>query len=319
MKTEFNINVWDISKSIAAILLVIFVLWRVPSMFDNAVDKFSKNKVDETIIANIAVNAVRVQLAESDKDLKLLINELKSMNKTTMAAIESNDEKIKELGVVVSSIGGNSSSSAGSIVHEDPVEPEKTLVDTLVYTTVGDNEKLPTARVFYSPNAPKEVDRWGTQAFPLDYYTTIYIAEDEDGNSSRYVEAWIQNDFIPSSRGKKYPIDIKEVKWAKGKELDKKFRFHTRLGFTGAFNIEDFYPAIDLSLLSYGRTKRDMDWRFLDFVIGGNNENIYFGITPISYNLGNFMHFIQNTFVGASIVTDEKLDYSYGLSISVPF
>ena len=319
MKFDFSTNMWDITRSIAVIALVVFVLWRVPAMFDNAVDKFSNNKVDKTTITEIAENVVRVQLAESNKDLKDLIKEMKEMNKITLDAIKYNDEKITELGVVVGSIGGNSASSAGGVVHEDPVEPEKTLVDTVVYSKVAEDKEIPVARVFYSPNAPDGVDKWGAQTFPIDYYTTIYSTEDADGNQNRYVELSARNDFVPSSRGINYPIDIKEVKWAKGKVLDKKFRLHPRLGFTGIFNTEDFYPAIDLSLLSYGRTKRDMDWRFLDLSIGGTSEMMYIGVTPVSYNLGNFMRFIENTFVGPTISIDEDLEYKYGISLSVPF
>lgn len=319
MKVDLSTNMWDITKSIVIIALVIFVFWRVPNMFDNAVDKFSRPAVDETTITKIAENIVRVQLVENNKELTKLIKEMAKANSEALAAIKSNNEKIMELGVVVSSFGGDSASSAGEIVHEDSTAPEKTLVDTLVYTTVGKDMKLPTARVFYSPNAPEGVDKWGTQTFPLDYYTTIFETVDEEGNENRYVEAWIQNDFIPDSRGKHYPVDIKEVKWAKRREPKKKLRFHPRLGFTGIFGITEFYPAIDASLASYGTTKRDMDWRFLDFSIGGTSEDMYLGITPVSYNLGNFLNFVENTFIGVSAATDQDLNYNYGMSLSIPF
>lgn len=319
MKFDFSTNLWDGTKSVALILVIVFMFLKVPTMFDSALNTLSTNKVDETTITRVAENLVRVQLVESNKELKALIKEMKDMNSATLQMIKEKDEQIVELGKVIGSMGGNSASSSGSVVHSNSEEPTKELEDVVVYSKVADDKEIPVARVFYSPNAPEGTDKWGSQTFPIDYYTTIFETKDVEGNSNRYVELWAQNDFIPSTRGKKFPINISEVKWAKGKEPDKKFRFHTRLGFSGIFSTKELYPALDISFLSYGRTKRDMEWRFLDITLGGTKEDLYFGVIPASYNLGNIIPFVENTFIGPSIAVDTELNYSYGISLSVPF
>jgi len=316
MKLDLNLNILDITKSIALIAIVLFVIFRVPSMLNNYTDKV---RLDETEIIKIAENVVRVRVAESNKDLKNMIEDLKDINSRAIEDALKNKERIEEVATIVGTMGGNSASSAGDVVYKDENDASKDLYDTVVYSITAEKKKIPIARVFFSPNVSKDEDKWGTQAFPLDYHTTIVESVDEEGVPNRRVELYVQNDFVPEKSSKKYPLKIKDVHWVKGEEPDKTLRFHTRLGFSGIFGIDEIYPALDISFLSYGRTKRDMDWRFVDFTIGGTRDNIYFGITPVSYNLHPFLPFIENTFLGVNASMNMDREYNYGLSLSIPF
>ncbi len=54
----------------------------------------------------------------------------------------------------------------------------------------------------------------------------------------------------------------------------------------------DVFGAFEVSLFSYGRTKGDMDWRLLSLGLGTNDDDNYFYIAPIEYNIGKPLPFM---------------------------
>jgi hypothetical protein len=81
-------------------------------------------------------------------------------------------------------------------------------------------------------------------------------------------------------------------------------------------------PGLDFSTTSYGRTNRDMDWRFLIPSIGAANKDgsteVVFGFTPVQWNFGEIVPIIENTFLGPSVAWSDG-EMSYGVSFAVPF
>ena len=130
---------------------------------------------------------------------------------------------------------------------------------------------------------------------------------------------WIENNFVSSTKGKKFPINVKTVNWAKGELQEKKFRWGPRIGFSGIIDTVDIFPAIDVSLFSYGRTKRDIDWRFFGMAAGGSKDIFFISMYPFSYNVGNFLPLVENLFVGPTFSINSNSEKSYGIGISVPF
>ena len=180
---------------------------------------------------------------------------------------------------------------------------------------------MPVATVYYSPNV-KKGDKWAVQTHPLKYNATVVSSEDRDGNENRYVEFWAENDFVKESKGVKYELPLDKVDWVKKEPKDKEFMFNPRLGISANFGATSIYPGLDLSLFSYGKTKRDMDWRFLSFGVGGTSKDIYVGLIPISYNMGEFLPLVENMFIGPYIgtgISSFGSKINYGVGISVPF
>jgi hypothetical protein len=118
------------------------------------------------------------------------------------------------------------------------------------------------------------------------------------------------------SKGKKYYFDS-DVQWVKREIKDKKFSFNMRLGFTGGVSNDSVFPALDLSFFSYGRTKRDLDWRFLSIGLGYDNDEFLGYLFPFQYNIGNFIPLVENLYIGPliGVSTDSEVIYGGGLSI----
>jgi hypothetical protein len=330
-----NLSILDVTKSVAIMLGIFFLFFRVPNMIkENFAPKGGPAGLDRTEITQIAENIVQVKLKESDKELKVLIDKLANSDSEILKIVKSNKDRIEEVAVIRGKIGGGSDPTPDSDIIYGGVIPKPditntkdkcvkcpeydplTLVSSLVKADVG-GDQLPIARIFYSPYTT-DVNKWGTQSFQLEYHTSIIETTDEKGIPNRYVESWVTNDFVPESKGKKYKLPIK-VEWAKGKTLDKKFRFNTRFGISAIAGSKGIFPALDGSLWSYGRTTIDMDWRFVDLYIGGNEQGTYLGFTPFLYNLHPFLPFLGNTFIGPTISVDTEFEKNYGLNLSVTF
>jgi hypothetical protein len=145
------------------------------------------------------------------------------------------------------------------------------------------------------------------------------MTEKEDGSYDRMVELNVESPYIKKYRGKKFKMKIKSFEWAKKEINDKKFRFHTRLGFGASFTTDSFAPALDVSFLSYGRTEVDMDWRFLVFSLAGDGKEVSIGVYPFQYNVGKILPLVKNIFVGPTVLIEKSGETKYGVGISVPF
>ncbi|MBU0986994.1 MAG: hypothetical protein KKH68_07055, partial [Proteobacteria bacterium] len=162
-------------------------------------------------------------------------------------------------------------------------------------------------------------DRIVYTPFELDFFVDVVQTEEENGTFDRLVELSLESNHIKEYRGKKFAVKIEDLKWVKNPVKIKKFRFNPRLGFAGEFTNEDLSPAVDISFFSYGRTKRDMDWRFLALSVGGDKNKVNFGVTPVQWNFGNVVPLVENAFVGPVVVGDTDGEVSYGGTLSIPF
>jgi len=113
--------------------------------------------------------------------------------------------------------------------------------------------------------------------------------------------------------------------WAKSEKNDKSFYlWNPRLGIGGLATNDFAAPKLDISLSSYGKTKRDMDWRFITLGVGysnyeSDNKDFIFEFSPAQWNFGNVVPLIENAFIGPSIGWVIPGNTSFGFSISVPF
>lgn len=316
-KLKLDLNVWDITKSILAVVVLIYTI-----NFMNSAERFMnapKQKWDETTITKIAEGVVKVQVAESNKDLKAAIKALEDAS-TAIQTAKANDEKIKEIGQAVGRIEDNTVSLAGDIkTFKD--RPTATLATANVDLLDANGEKFTIATARYSPDVPEGVEKWSFNTWPRTVTAEVLLTEDDNGRPNRYISLYTQSDWEDDVT-KRQPLKInqEDVMWVKGEEKTKKFRFAPRIGFSGMFGKEYIVPALDYSLMSYGRTKVDMTWRFLDLSAGGNKETTLLALTPFSYNIGELLPVISNMFVGPTIAYDldtQKKDYFF--STSIPF
>ena len=307
-------NLFDIVKSAFLVVCAIFIFTKGSAFLDG----FGSNKLTETQYIRIAENIMKAQVVENDKAFKSMMKEFKNEESEFL---KNTDKKINELGKIV----GRLDSSIAEMKKEDltviesPEDPKKEVVIIPLDRESADGEKIPVGNLYYNPNMEKVEDRFTHYNMPLEFHVGILMTEKENGSYDRMVQLEVESPYIKKYKGKKFKMKVKDFKWTKRKINDKKFRFHTRVGFGANFTADNFTPAIDASFFSYGRTEVDLDWRFLTFSLGGDRDEIYIGVSPFQYNIGKVLPIVENIFIGPSVSFGENGDMSYGVGLSVPF
>ena len=322
MSFSFNTNITDVVKGFIAIALFVLAVIYLPKVL-NRLDNIGK-PLDETAIQRITENLVKVNLEANNKMLKVFIKELKENDSQAIKTAFENNETIKELGTFIANMKGKTDPDPDIIVTPsgDP-DGARDLEEFILYRDDAAKKPYPVGIVRSSPNV-KEGPKVSYQTFPLDFKANIVSAEAGE-EEKRYVEVWVENNFVKGSKGQKHPIELKEVKWAMAKPNEKAWSWNPRLSFGASFTNNAYYPSLGMSLLSYGRTDRDMDWKFFNFSFGGDSNNFFVDAVPFEWNLGNRIPLVENLFMGPNIsygvsLEDEtKEDLSYGLKFSVPF
>lgn len=302
----FSTNFWDITKSVSVLAMVVIIGY-CGYKFINKPTAMSDIKKE------IIEHVMKVTVQENTKQMKAFTKQLERQNNASIIAANArNDEKIKEIGTVAASLrqtvdkwvasGHTYMEGSDNVLSHDFVK---------IYRKDADGKKFVDAWAMYHPNQIPE-KKWKTGTYPLNLHATVVQTENEAGKSNVYVDLFVEK------KDKKFPIDIKDVQWVRKEIKNKRFSFNTRLGFTG-FIGNDVYPGVDISLFSYGRTKRDLDWRFVTVGVGGNKDSMRGYFSPVQYNIGNFVPLIENMYIGPSIGIDEDLELEYGGGISVLF
>lgn len=313
MKLDF----WGITKSVALVGIVVFVYLN----FDKFLDKFGNDSPPpEPQIIKIEDNALLIKLAASDAKVKELKEELDKKDSLLLNYVKKNNEKIDEIGIIQAKLEQTVKLQQAS-AH---VYLKGKVTDhhfAKIYKKASDGTEFPVAWAMFHPNQPDPNKLWKTGTYPLEFNVDIIETENKEGTFNRYAEINIENNQMRETRGNKYPVKINRLDWAKQERNDKSFSwFNPRLGFAMELTSHVAAPALDISLSSYGRTDTDMDWRFFEFAIGGTSDEVIFGFTPLSWNLGTVIPIVENAFIGGpSVVWSSDGDVSYGFKFSVPF
>jgi hypothetical protein len=313
MAFKFETNLFDIIKFLGIGLIIVLFVFKFDQI-SSWLSNDNTNPVLEYRIEQLEEGLTKVSGGESTARLEELIEQLRQENSSALDVIEEQGDKIDELTTVVTSLKSESNIQEGD-EYKDPETSTKTFSDTVVKRTDNEGKELPMSRVFYHPEIKD--DPWTIQNFPLDIHTNIVQVQKEDGSYDNYVETYFTNDFVKSSKGEKYYFDSK-VEWAKREDLERAFRFNIRLGLSGNVGTEMF-PGLDVSFASYGKTKRDIDWRFLTLGLGYDKEALYGYIKPFEYNIGNRIPLIENMFVGPYVSSSTDGDIGFGFGLSVTF
>lgn len=332
MGVNFSTSISDIMKAGIGITVIVLAVMFVPKFMDKFDALGNLNvpdvtiQLDETIIERIANNVVKVNLVENNKEIKKLIKDLKEENNAAIiAALNGQNAKIKEIADMMATMQSSINTEPKiEVIYGEKDDPRR-LESFMVYRTDADGKEYPTGIVYYSPNAP-EGERFTFQQYPLEVHATVVTSE-EGEEEKRHAAMWVENNFVQTVRGQQFALDLnpKNIRWAKAEPKDKGWAWNPRLNLGSSFTNTVFYPSLGISLFSYGRTNRDMDWKFLGFSIGGDSDNFFVDATPFEWNVGNRIPLVENIFVGPNIsygisLEDEtKEDLSYGMKFSVPF
>lgn len=299
--------IFEITKSIVLIVFAVAIIMTGIRWFEHL------GRKDQLINEQMIVLKENVASQRIEFSQKLLEKKLEEIDKSILELVKARDQKVTDVGEVVASSEGDNAKEVDSDMYEDG---DKSYDQTIIYAKDTEDKEYPVAHVWYSPFIDGD-EKWSTNNVPLDYHTNIVLAE-SDNRSDAYAEVYITTDYLPSTKGVKFPIALASIDWVKAPLKDKRWMFNTRLSLSMSIG-DSVYPSLNLSTFSYGRTKVDMDWRFLGVGVGGDKDNVFFQFTPVEWNIGTRLPIVDNLFIGPYICIDDDSDKGFGAAISIPF
>jgi hypothetical protein len=237
---------------------------------------------------------------KEDIDLKPIKEDLKTLG----AKVEGiGSIRVYSVGTVATNIGSTTTTPNPDPQPIDPSNPDPYgyLRNRQVYALKEpfSDQEIPIGEVGFSSwqKAP-----WDVKTLPREYGVVSVLGQDEKGRH------YVYNKFSITVDGKKYDLKIAEAKFVE-QYPKSKLRWDARLyaGFdVGAYLTEPsvaFVPNIELSFLSYGKTKPDPNWAFLGLGIGYEavQDRFVFVLMPASYNIGHDLPLVNNVFLGPTV------------------
>ena len=325
-----NVSVWDITKSISAIGIVAFI-WFQGNAFMQALNR--PTTIPPEFTKQLAQNQMLMQNMIADsKAAKQLINDLKEQKGQQAEFIKRIEEENKKKNAKLDEIGVVMSKLKQSVDLKDR-DSDKTYTNEKrkklsyefkkIYAKDAKGKEFPVAWAMYYPYQDED-KKWKSGTYEQEYHTTVIESQNKDGSFSRAAEFHIENNRNKETKGREYPIHMKDIQWEKFELSDKSFSWwNPRIAFASAFTVEDIAPNFNISLSSYGTTDRDMDYRFFTFGLGvsaaSEDTNFILSVEPLSWNLGNAVKLIENFFIGPVVTINQEAEYSFGVQTSIPF
>ncbi len=306
-------SIWQTSKS-----LVLFIILGVVIFTGNSIAKSwkghydLKNKLFQEQMVQISKNMVS-QRAEINT--KLLEEKLKSINKAITELIQSRGQEVNDVGSTVATLDQSFNERDSLYFHDS--DSSKDYDEVLIVNEEvksKDGIPLPVGWAMYSPNIEGD-EKWTVGTYPLKFHESIVIAEDGE-RTDVYVEAWIENDIFKNTKGKKFPITVENVEWTK-RYPSNSWSYNIRPSINMGFSTR-VYSSLSFSFFSYGKSKRDMDWRILGLGFGKYQDDLTMQLLTAEYNLGNKIPYIENLFVGPHYIFGKETS-TFGLNFGVPF
>lgn len=305
-------KVLNILKITIPIIVIIFV-WHYVSAYMN-----TREVVKELKIAYIENNAVKLQLSTSKDKVEELEKILVAKDSTILKTVKKSKEHIDEIARIKGQLKATRKlHQASSHVYLKGNKLDHHFIK--IYNTAADGTEFPVAWSMFHPNQPDPSKLWKVGTFNFEFYVDIIETENRDGTFNRYIELTAENNKNSETKGKVYPIEIVDVKWAKNPIKHKRFSWNPRISMCGVITTESLYPGLAVSFLSYGKTTVDIDWKFLSIGLGGSADTINGFFEPVSWNFGKTVPLIENAFVGPVIGVDTESKIGYGISLSIPF
>lgn len=299
-------------KVVIVVFAVIFAWHYVTAYME------TREAVKELKVIYLENNAVKIQLAASKDKVKELKTLLEAKDSTILKIAKKGKERIDEIARIKGQLKSTRKlQQASSHVYLKGKKLDHHFIK--IYNKAADGAEFPVSWAMFHPNQNDPSKLWKVGTFNQEFYVDIIETENRDGTFNRYVELTIENSKNSETKGKVFPIEIVDVKWAKNPIKDKKFNWNPRLSMCGVATTESLYPGLGLSFFSYGKTTGDLDWKFLSIGIGGNKDKISCFFEPLSWNFGKALPLVENAFVGPVVGINIESDIEYGVDLSIPF
>lgn len=279
-----------------------------------------QNKLINEQILRLSENVVSQR---AELNTKLLEDKIKDLSVEIKDLIKQRDQVVNDIGISVATIkqSVNLINKKSDKVYEKPGKDKDHYLFKKIYMKDAEGNSFPVSWVMFYPNRP-ENEQWKTGTYPIEFHERIVLAETDSADENHRLdvigETWIENNRNKETKGNQYPIKLNSFEWTRRELKDKKWNFNPRtsIGFNAGTTL---FPSINLSFFSYGKTKGDMDWKFLTTGAGGNNDEWQLHFSPASYNVGKPIPLIDNIFIGPYISIDGENETGIGIITDVPF
>ncbi len=304
MKPE---SIYQTTKSIVLVVFAVAVVMSGIRWFEHM------GRKDQLINEQMIVLKENVASKRIEFSQKLLEEKMKHLDESIIELTKERKQLITDVGEIVASVKGDNAKEVDSDYYEDG---SRSFDQVIVYAKDTEGKEYPIGHVYYSPLIDGN-DKWSTRDVPLDFHTKVVLAENED-RSDAMAETYITTDYLPDTKGVKFPVATTKIEWVKAPPKEKRWMFNPRISLGMSIG-DSVFPNLTLSSFSYGRTKVDMDWRFLGVGIGADKDDFFFQFTPVEWNVGTKMPIVDNLFIGPYISVNSDSDTGFGADISIPF
>ena len=286
--------------------------------------------------SNIAFKSLSEELARAQNEL-VTRAELESFAKSIGADLGTIKKDLKGLGADLVAVGQTVASLEGkieenqdsddSVSHDPPPQPDECfLCDIHSYTAVIQAKdvkigEMPHARVEFdaSQKAP-----WTVKSDDIDVKVTTAVGELDITGAPLvfYHTISMLNKSRPKLAGKEYKLKITSSEFQQTTSSNKEFYWwapHLSISLDNQLVFMDeleykLGASAGISVMAYGRTKDDNEWRFIRLGAGLNTgENLYVIAEPVQYNLGKVLPLVSDLWLGLGAIYDG----AWGISITI--
>ena len=243
---------------------------------------------------------------------KLLKEEILKLDSKITAFAKSENAKIHTIGKVVASIQRTLEKSESDHVYKPGSKDPNEQYFKKILLTDAEGKQFPIAGAFFYPNRKEQ---WKVVTYP-DWKLNVDTVLMKGDTEKAFTKVWFENPQFAETKGKQYPMEIASSKWVTEKPKEKKFSWNPRLALNLTYDVENVYPGLTMSMFSYGLSKSDSNFKFLDIGVGVDKDSMYGVFSPVSYNM-KFLPFVENLFVGPTVSYDIN-ELKIGVSLSVP-
>lgn len=324
-----ELSMLDITKSIG-LMAVILLGWYYGHMYIKAISTSGTVQPPSKVEIEYAIKLASI--TASDATAKKLKEEFELEKSKILATYEKDRKKTKEtldeLGKVKAELKQTRDlldrKSDAQYVAKDETKDKLSYEFKKIYSKDYEGAEFPTAWAMFHPNQTED-KFWKTGTYPLEYNIRVIETENPDGKFNRYAEVFVMNNQMKETKGKEFKLKVTDIKWEKFEQKEKQVSWwNPRVAFGGIINSDGVSTGLNISTTSYGRTKRDMDWRFFTFGLGAikDDNGVWRGVAsfePLSWNVGNALPLIENVFVGPVGSIDTDGITNVGVQISIPF
>jgi len=285
-------------------------------LMDNIVRSQSEFATSKNIEDFAKQNEINLSIIKDD--LNKLNANLKSINTVTVKSIGTDIKNVESTGV--GEQNPNSISNTLECIDNKCQNPDKygylNTEQKLNLVEPFSNNVVPLGEVSFSAwkDAP-----WGLRLYPREYFVTTVVGEDE--NKQNY----IYNKFTVKVNDKDYEIKIDNARTLTQYPEAKFHWLNPRLylGVDGGLDLKSintqFGPNLGINFMSYGQYLIQPDFTILGLGIGydsAQGQSILL-INPFSYNIGNHIPLINNTYLGPSLTLDKSGGIGIVLNLTV--